>query len=151
MPTFGYAPLKVVGSPEEIQAAIASMADFDFILIDTAGRSPKDHLKLSELKRFLNFAKPDEVHLVLSTTCDQKSVELAIQNFGEVKFDKLIFTKVDETAQLGVVLNVARKVNKGLAYVTTGQNVPDDISENGHGRRIAEMILGNAHEKMGTA
>jgi flagellar biosynthesis protein FlhF len=137
------APLKVVGNPEDMPAAIESMSDFDYILIDTAGRSPKDHLKLSELKRFISFAKPDEVMLVLSTTCDQKSVDLAVTNFGEVKYDKLIFTKVDETAQLGVVLNVARKVKKGLAYVTTGQDVPDDI-EVGDRRRIANLILGNA-------
>lgn len=136
-------PLKVVGNPEDIKAAIESMSDCDFILIDTAGRSPKDSLKLSELKRFLDFAEPDEVHLVLSTTSSESSVELALEKFGEVRVDKLIFTKLDEAAQLGVVLNVARKINKGLAYVTTGQDVPDDI-EVGHGRRLANRILGNA-------
>jgi flagellar biosynthesis GTPase FlhF len=41
------------------------------------------------------------------------------------------------------VLNTIRKVNKGLAYVTTGQDVPDDI-EVGHGKRLAQLILGNA-------
>ncbi|HEX8322531.1 MAG TPA: flagellar biosynthesis protein FlhF [Tepidisphaeraceae bacterium] len=136
-------PLKVVGNPEDIKAAIESMSDCEYILIDTAGRSPKDSLKLIELKRFLDFAEPDEVHLVLSTTSSECSVELALEKFSEVRVDKLIFTKLDEAAQLGVVLNVVRKINKGLAYVTTGQDVPDDI-EVGHGRRLANMILGNA-------
>jgi flagellar biosynthesis protein FlhF len=137
------APLRVVGNPEDIKEAIESMSDCDFVLIDTAGRSPKDTMKLNELKRFLAFAEPDEVHLVLSTTASEGCVELALEKFGEVRVDKLIFTKVDEAAQLGVVLNVIRKVNKGLAYMTTGQDVPDDI-EVGHGKRLAQLILGAA-------
>lgn len=136
-------PLKVVGTPEDMPAAIASMADCAFILIDTAGRSPKDSLKLSELKRFLTFAEPDEVHLVLSSTSSEASFDLALEKFSEVRVDKLIFTKLDEAAQVGVVLNVVRKVNKGLAYVTTGQDVPDDIEAVGHGKRLARMILGS--------
>jgi len=136
------AQLRVVGTPEEMKAAIEQMSDCEYVLIDTAGRSPRDSMKLNELKRFLSFADPDEVYLVLSTTASEGCVELALEKFGEVRVDKLIFTKLDEAAQLGVVLNVVRRVNKGLAYVTTGQDVPDDI-EVGHGRRLANLILGN--------
>jgi flagellar biosynthesis protein FlhF len=132
----------VVGSPEEMRAAIDSMSDCEHILIDTAGRSPNDTMKLNELKRFLSFAEPDEVHLVLSTTASEGCVELALEKFGEVRVDKLIFTKLDEAAQVGVVFNVVRKINKGLAYITTGQDVPDDI-EVGHGKKLAQMILGS--------
>jgi flagellar biosynthesis protein FlhF len=133
-------PLAVVSSGEELSAAIRSMRDCEFILIDTAGRSPNDALKLSELKGLLAAANPDEVHLVLSSTSSQKCVELAIARFGEVRVDKIIFTKLDEAAHIGVVLNVVHKVNKSLSYVTTGQNVPDDI-EVGQPRRLAELIL----------
>jgi flagellar biosynthesis protein FlhF len=42
-----------------------------------------------------------------------------------------------------MVLNVVRKVNKGLSYITTGQDVPDDI-EVGRGKRLAQLILGKA-------
>lgn len=136
------APLRIVATPEEMPSVIASMSDCEFILIDTAGRSPNDTMKLNELKRFLELAEPDEVHLVLSTTASEGCVNLAMEKFSEVRVDKLIFTKLDEAAQLGVVLNVVRKVNKGLAYITTGQEVPNDI-EVGHGKKLARMILGN--------
>ncbi len=53
----------------------------------------------------------------------------------------MIFTKLDEAAHVGVVLNVIRKINKSLSYITTGQDVPDDI-EVGKGRRLAQLILG---------
>jgi flagellar biosynthesis protein FlhF len=135
------APMEVVGSADDLKLAIKSMSNCEFILIDTAGRSPKDALKLSELKSFLAAANPDEVHLVLSSTASQQCVELAIARFSEVRVDKIIFTKLDEAAHLGVVLNVICKVKKALSYVTTGQDVPDDI-EVGRGRLLAQMILG---------
>jgi flagellar biosynthesis protein FlhF len=133
--------LMVVSSPEDLKEAIRKMSDCEYILIDTAGRSPTDALKLSELKAFLKAAAPDEVHLVLSTTSSLACVELAISRFSEVRVDKIIFTKIDEAAHLGVVLNVLLKVNKALSYITTGQDVPDDI-EVGHGKRLAGLILG---------
>jgi flagellar biosynthesis protein FlhF len=134
------APLKVVNSPEEMRDAVAQMADCHFILIDTAGRSPRDSLKLGELRGFLSAASVDEVHLVLSSTMSQACVELAIERFGDVRFEKVIFTKLDEASHVGVVLNAVRRLNKALSYITTGQTVPADI-EVGRGRRLAQMIL----------
>jgi flagellar biosynthesis protein FlhF len=135
-------PLRVVGNIEDLKEAVAQMSDCDFILIDTAGRSPNDALKLNELKGLLESIKPDEVHLVISSTASQACVELAVTKFSEVRVDKIIFTKIDEAAHVGTVLNVVRKVNKQLSYITTGQDVPDDI-EVGRGRRLAQLILGN--------
>jgi flagellar biosynthesis protein FlhF len=136
-------PLRVVSNAEDLRDAVRSMADCDFVLIDTAGRSPNDTLKLNELRGLLEAVQPDEVHLVLSATSGEKCLELAATRFGEVRADKIIFTKLDESANVGIVLNVVRKVNKSISYITTGQDVPDDI-EVGHGRRLAELILGDA-------
>jgi flagellar biosynthesis protein FlhF len=138
-------PLRAVATPADLKDAVASMRDCDYILIDTAGRSPNDSLKLGELKTFLAAVNPDEVHLVLSSTASQDCVELAIAKFADVRVDKIIFTKLDEAAHVGVVLNVIKKVNKSLSYITTGQDVPDDI-EVGKGRTLAKMILGSERE-----
>ena len=135
-------PLRVVSNPDELRAAVAGMSNMDFVLIDTAGRSPNDRLKLNELRELLNSINPDDVHLVLSSTSCQASVELAYERFSEVRVDKMIFTKLDEASHVGVVLNVCHKVNKALSYVTTGQDVPNDI-EVGRGRVLARMIMAN--------
>jgi flagellar biosynthesis protein FlhF len=136
-------PLRVVNTAEELREAVKQMSDCDFLLIDTAGRSPRDTMKLNELRGLLSAVEPDEVHLVLSTTASEDAIELAVSRFSDVRVDKIIFTKIDETAHVGVVLNVVRKVNKSLSYITTGQDVPDDI-EVGRGRRLAQLILGNS-------
>ncbi len=137
------APLHVVSNYDDMREALERMREFDFVLIDTAGRSPNDTLKLNELRGFLDVARPDEVHLVLSSTGSQSCVELAISRFADVRVDKIIFTKIDEAAHVGVVLNVVHKVNKSLSYITTGQDVPDDI-EVGRGKKLAQLILGNS-------
>ena len=134
-------PIKAVNSPEDLREAVLAMSDCEFILIDTAGRSPGDTLKLNELKGFLDAVKPDEVHLVLSLAASQACIERAIERFGQVRVDKIIFTKLDEAVHVGVVLNVVKKVNKALSYVTMGQNVPNDI-EVGKGSKLAQMLLG---------
>jgi flagellar biosynthesis protein FlhF len=136
-------PLRVVNTGEELREAVRAMSDCDFLLIDTAGRSPNDTMKLNELRGLLSVIEPDEVHLVLSSTASESCINLAVSRFNEVRVDKIIFTKIDEAAHVGVVLNVVRKLNKSLSYITTGQDVPDDI-EVGKGRRLAQLILGAA-------
>jgi flagellar biosynthesis protein FlhF len=134
-------PIRAVSSLDDLRHAMRSMEDCEFILIDTAGRSPTDTMRLTELRRLLEAAAPDEVHLVLSMTSSQECAELAAQRFGDVRVDKLILTKLDEAANLGLMLNVVRATNRSLSYITNGQNVPDDIEVVG-GRRLARLILG---------
>jgi flagellar biosynthesis protein FlhF len=134
-------PLKVVLTPNELVAAMREMSDCDTILIDTAGRSHMDQMKLNELTQFIDAAKPSEVHLVLSSTTTQEAMEAAIEQFGKIRVDQIIFTKLDEAVSFGVLLNVARTASRALSYLTTGQDVPDNI-EVGQPRRLAKLILG---------
>ena len=89
---------------------------------------------------------PNVLAEIMDITIDshvKRVYDLAIEKFGEVRCDKIIFTKLDEAAHVGTVLNVVRRLNKALSYITTGQDVPDDI-EVGRGKRLAQLILGNS-------
>ena len=59
-------PLAVVNDPAEMPRALDELGSVDVVFIDTAGRSPRDEVKIRELSEFLQQARPDEVHLVLS-------------------------------------------------------------------------------------
>ena len=133
------APLCVVSEPGQMHQATAQMADCDFILIDTAGRSPRDAPKLEELRDFMAAAAPDEVHLVLSSVGSMQSIVLALESFAGVRADRIIFTKLDEAAQIGVILEVARLMDLPLSYFTHGQDVPNDI-EVASATRLALMM-----------
>ena len=60
-------PMQVVSTPREMREAVGRMDNLDLILLDTAGRSPKDEVRIQELRAFLTEADADEVHLVLSS------------------------------------------------------------------------------------
>jgi len=135
-------PLKVVLSPGEFQDAVHSLREHDVIFVDTAGRSPNDTIKLNELRGFFQTVKPDEVHLVLAGNCNERVLLSAIDRFEPIGIDRILFTKLDEAVGFGLILSVVKQVNAKLSYMTTGQDVPDDI-ELSSGRRLAQLILGS--------
>jgi len=134
-------PMKVVTSPQEMRRALDELSDLDLILIDTAGRSPRDELKIQELKSLLNEAAVDEVHLVMSLTASVRSIRMTCEQFSSVNPTSLILTKLDEAAGAGSLLSVSRDVKLPFSYLTTGQDVPEDI-EPANANRIARLVLG---------
>lgn len=134
-------PLAVANDPGEMRSAIEGLGPVDLVLIDTAGRSPRDEVKIRELADFLAAARPDEVHLVLSATSGERSLRAAVERFAVVRADRLILTKLDEADGLGGILAVIGRASLPVSYLTTGQAVPDDI-EPADRRRLARLILG---------
>ncbi len=141
-------PIEVAMSVDQFKDAVARMADRDVILIDTAGRSQRDLSKLHELQKYFDAVKPDEIHLVLSSTCGEKVLTDTIDRFTRLGFDRVIFTKLDEAIGLGVILTCLQKAKVKLSYITTGQDVPDDI-EVGRRERLTELILANEVNSFG--
>jgi flagellar biosynthesis protein FlhF len=134
-------PMQVVSTPREMREAVRAMSNLDLVLLDTAGRSPKDEVKIQELKSFLMEAGADEVHLVLSSVAGGSTLERTAERFAEVGTTALILTKLDEAMSLGSLLPLLRSSKLPLSYVTDGQNVPDDISP-ADARRLARLVLG---------
>jgi flagellar biosynthesis protein FlhF len=133
-------PLKVVLTPKELRRAVDEFADKDVVLIDTAGRNQGDTLRMNELRQFLEAVRPDETHLVISTTAGQRNATAVIEKFSEFQVDRVILTKLDEAVSFGMVLGVLERTRQKLSYVTAGQDVPDDI-EPGQSRKLAELIV----------
>ncbi len=133
-------PLKVVLTPRELQRAVGELGDMDFILIDTAGRSQRDVLKMNGLRQFLDAVKPHETHLVISSTCGHRNVESVLERFSAFNVDRIVLTKLDEAVGFGIILTVLQRTKQKLSYVTVGQDVPDDI-EAGEPRKLAELIV----------
>jgi flagellar biosynthesis protein FlhF len=133
-------PMHVVSTPREMRETVERMSHLDLILLDTAGRSPKDEVRLQELKAFLTEAAADEVHLVLSSMTGARTLEQTAEQFATVGATSLILTKLDEVTAPGNVLPVLRSSGLPLSYLTDGQNVPDDIQV-ADAHRLARMVL----------
>ena len=134
-------PMQVVSTPREMRNAVQRLQGMDLILMDTAGRSPKDEIKIRELKAFLTEAGADEVHLVLSSVASARTLQQTAERFAAVGTTALIFTKLDEATSFGNLMPVLRSSRLPLSYLTNGQNVPDDI-EVAKVDRVARLILG---------
>jgi len=134
-------PMQVVSTPREMREAVARMQELDLVLMDTAGRSPKDEVKIQELKTFLAEARADEVHLVLSSVAGSRTLEQTAERFAAAGTTALILTKLDEATGVANVLPVLRSSGLPLSYLTNGQSVPDDM-ETADAGRLARMILG---------
>ncbi len=134
-------PMKVVTNSLEMRRALDELAGLDLVLIDTAGRSPRDELQIQELKRLLAAANCDEVQLVLSATASSRSLLATAKQFQAANATSIILSKLDEASQLGPLLSLAEEVNLPISYITTGQDVPDDI-EPAQADRLARLILG---------
>jgi flagellar biosynthesis protein FlhF len=133
-------PMQVVTTPREMREAVARMSDLDLVLMDTAGRSPRDEVKLHELKSFLGEAQCDEVHLVLSSVAGGSTLERTAERFSSIGATSLVLTKLDEATGLGNLLPLLRNCRLPLSYLTNGQNVPDDIAA-ADPKRLARMML----------
>jgi len=127
-------PLIMAYEPEDVPKAIKALSYCDVVLIDTAGKSARDKEYQQELNRLIERTGADEVFLVLSVSTGSKACRDLIRNYSFIKDYKLIITKLDEVDYPGNVLNIVEDSKKRLAFVTVGQNVPEDI-------RIADTQL----------
>ena len=118
---------QVVNTTKEMETAVKSMSECEVVLVDTTGRSSKNKMQLSELRTFVDKANPDSISLVVSATTKNKDIKTILDGYSDLNFDNVIITKLDETTTYGSIYNIIKRAEKPLKYVTTGQNVPDDI------------------------
>ena len=140
-------PVQVIYNPGDIAKAIEKFSGYDLILIDTAGRSHKNKMQISELKAYLeNKNHIIEIYLVLSVTTKYLDLIEIINSFDVLKNAKVIFTKIDETNHYGTIFNILFNTRKNLSYITVGQNVPEDI-EIANSQKMVKLLLGDAYNE----
>ena len=123
------APIEIVYNENDLNEAMKKYESLDLVFIDTAGRNYKEVKFVEDLQKLIDLKENTETFLVLSTTSKQKDMEVIIEQFKDFPIEKFIFTKLDETNSIGSMVNLMVKYNKGLAYYTDGQEVPEDIVE----------------------
>ncbi|GAE91609.1 flagellar biosynthesis protein FlhF [Gracilibacillus boraciitolerans JCM 21714] len=135
-------PIEIAYNLDDYQKAKEKFKDFDYVLVDTAGRNFRDEKYINELGKIVDLNQEVDTFLVLSLTTRSSDLEDIYQRFYNIPIKQLIFTKKDETKTYGPVLNLCLKHNIGVAYITNGQNVPDDI-EKVSIEQIAKLVVGD--------
>ena len=139
--------LQVVYTVGELNQAVMDFADFDLILVDTAGRSHNNREQCEEMLQLIRQADVEDlgfeknIYVVLSASTKYKDLLKITDVYKDLAKYQLIFTKLDETSGLGNILNLRLKTQSSLSYITAGQGVPDDISLI-EPQKMAKRLLG---------
>ena len=141
-------PFRVLYTEEELASAIQDFQDYEYILVDTPGHSPQNREQLGNLKQMLAQMKQVaecRFYLVLSATTKYRDLIKIADSYRQIADYQLIFTKLDETEALGNLLNMRLYTDTTIAYVTHGQNVPDDI-EPFNPQKTVKKLLGGGRQ-----
>ncbi len=134
-------PLSNVSNGTELKRALSRYDEKrDVIFIDTTGRNPKDTSYIDNLLEICHSDIPIELHLLMSANCDNEFLTETYKFYRRLPINYIAFTKVDEAVRFGSLYNLLLTYQKPVAYITTGQTVPDDI-EFATIDRIANLII----------
>ena len=105
--------------------------NFDYVLIDTAGRLQNKKNLMEEYKKISNVTKkidpnsPHEVLLILDATTGQNAL-IQIEEFQKIApITGIIMTKLDGTAKGGILIALAKKFNLPIIALGLGEKEDD--------------------------
>ena len=131
----------ISGKPNQDPASVAYKAvekfrdeNYDFLLIDTAGRLSNNTNLLNQLIKLQNvILKVDssiilETVLVLDGTNGSNMIKQA-EIFGkQLSVSSLVITKLDGTAKGGALISIANKFEIPISYIGLGEEVEDLVN-----------------------
>jgi flagellar biosynthesis protein FlhF len=134
-------PLYVATSQKELSELLDSMSyDYDYILLDSTGRSPYDSTGVQDAVGLMTAMPTIMPVLVLSIAANHRELGDMYERYSGFLPEYIIFTKLDETKYFGPLASIAIKKKTPLLFLSTGQGVPDDM-EIPDGKKIAKKIL----------
>lgn len=132
-------PFEVASDVAGLRAALARMSSADRVYIDTAGRAPRERSAHVELLGRLAGGGAG-VAVALCVPAASRSTELAAvleahvdaaagfgSPRGSLRPRALIVTKLDEAVLVGAAIAAAVATELPIAWLTTGQRVPEDL------------------------
>ena len=121
-------PLEVASDVSSFRRALRRLADAEVVLIDTAGRAPRDKAALGELAEILHSSDVEvEVTLCMNAASRKMELEDAVERHAVLLPKTLTITKLDEALQYDAIVSAHITSGLPLAWFTTGQRVPEDV------------------------
>jgi flagellar biosynthesis protein FlhF len=141
-------PVKTAATPCAFTAAVNAFRQHDLILVDTPGINSENHSEIEDLKSYLEVIPSIEIHLLLSAGAKEDDLFNTIKRLGVFPIQYLIFTKLDESATFGNLINLLVDHQLPLSFLTTGRQVPDSI-EIGSVEKIVKCLFGSFMNHLG--
>ncbi len=120
-------PVRVASSAEELRDLIEGFADKRLILIDTAGMSQRNMQLVDQINTLQYSGLAIKSYLVMSAATEYQAMNEIIRAFQVFAPQASILTKLDEAATIGSALSAIIEQDLPLAFITDGQQVPEDM------------------------
>ncbi len=133
----------VVETPVALAQAIEEHRHKDFVFIDTPGLGRDDMEDGADLARLIASHPEVDTHLVLPASMKPADMARVIERYEIFQPKKFLFTRIDETASFGAILNEASRRERPISFLATGQQIPDDL-EAAAKEKICGLIAGPA-------
>ena len=140
-------PFRIIYGAEEFEEACEVFKEYDYIFVDTAGHSYQNEEQMDNTQKYvekINGLVEMQAFLVLSATTKYKDLKKIADKYKKVVPFQLIFTKLDETTSYGNLYNLKMYTDAPIAYVTYGQNVPDDMERFQPQKCVKQLLGGNS-------
>src|SRR5579862_211647 len=134
------AGFEAVETTRSLQQTIEANREKGLILIDTPGYAAGDMEEASELARFLARQDEIEVHLVAPAMMRAADLGRLAERFETFSPSRMIFTQLDEASTFGAVVSESVRSGKPISFLTTGQQIPDDIEPATTGRLLEDLF-----------
>lgn len=114
--------------------------NYDYVLIDTAGRLHIDEDLMNELKNIKNEVKPNEILLVIDSMMGQDAINVITGFNDTISLTGVILTKLDGDTRGGVALSVRHLTNVPIKFIGISEKL--DGIDYFYPDRMASRILG---------
>ena len=114
--------------------------NYDYVLIDTAGRLHIDEELMDELENIKSSIKPDEILLVIDSMMGQDAINVITGFNDKLPLTGVVLTKLDGDTRGGVALSVRHLTNVPIKFIGTSEKL--DGLDFFDPERMAGRILG---------
>jgi signal recognition particle subunit SRP54 len=102
------------------------LADYDLVLIDSAGRDALDKKLIEEIKEISKITKPTKTLLVIAADIGQAAKTQAQTLKESAGIDGVIITRMDSSAKAGGALTACHEAGCSVYFIGTGEK-PQDL------------------------
>lgn len=120
-------PVRVVDEKNSLVEVLESLRNKKLVLIDTAGLGSSDAASQEQSFMLENVPVTLKKLLVLSCSSQKQVLDDAYDCYSPLGLNGCVLTKTDESGNMGAALTLVTERKLPVAYVTSGQKVPDDI------------------------
>jgi flagellar biosynthesis protein FlhF len=117
----------VVETPIALAQALEVHRGKEYIFIDTPGLAAAEMDEGEELARLFSSQPEADIHLVVPASMRAADLSRVVDRYRIFQPHKLLFTRLDETGQFGPLLNESVRCSLPISFLTSGQEIPDDI------------------------